>query len=67
MSNAKDVQILGCWSVKNRSFKCSKCGATMVVCPREGHPNSKFWIYEQDGRMALFVCPNGCPEDEVNK
>ena len=61
-----DVQVLGCWSSPERQFACPKCGGVMVECPREGHPNSKFWVHEQDDGLVLFVCSNNCPEDEVN-
>jgi len=66
-SEKKTDQILGWWVSKNHINDCAKCGDKMVECPREGHPNSKFWELEQDDGMVLVVCPNNCLEDEVNK
>lgn len=53
-------QIRGCWS--SVVPKCMGCKTAMVVCPREGHPNSHFWVLERNDGMTLYVCPNGCPE-----
>ena len=52
-------EVYGCWSSSAR--KCNSCGEEMVLCPREGHPNSKFWKLERDDGTRLFVCPNNCP------
>ena len=35
-------QIYGCWGVSNYTYKCNKCGSRLIICPREGHSNSKF-------------------------
>lgn len=55
--------VTGAWISPTADHKCSKCDAAMVECPREGHPNSKYWDLERGDGMKLFVCSNNCPED----
>jgi len=59
----REVPIFGAWISLDQKFNCSYCSAELVICPREGHPNSEFWRHEQDDGTLLFVCPNGCLED----
>ena len=56
-------EVYGTWSTEDCPHKCGKCEAIMILCPREGHPNSKFWVHERDDGMVLKVCPNNCPAD----
>lgn len=60
-----DGDILGHWS-SMKDEVCNRCGAKMIVVPREGHPNSKYWAYEANGE-ALVACSRGCLESNRNK
>jgi len=54
-------ETVGCWGAIGHPGTCHKCGAPLVDCPREGHPNSRYWALERDDGMTLYVCPNDCP------
>ena len=58
-------QIFGYWTSFEHLGKCLKCGSEMILCPREGHLNSKFWELERDDGLILVVCPNNCLEGNV--
>jgi len=59
------IQVYGYWATSSKYLgSCAKCGKKMILCPREGHPNSKFWELERDDGCVLVVCPNNCLEDE---
>jgi len=66
MGEKKQVQIYGCWGIPNHPHECEVCGSELIECPREGHPNSKFWKLEREDGLVLLVCPNNCPEKEEN-
>jgi hypothetical protein len=35
----------------------------MIECPKENHPNSKYWGLQREEKEKLMVCPNDCSED----
>ena len=57
----KATPVFGCWSTK--TSKCGFCESKMIVCPKEGHPNSEYWNLQQNKEENLYVCPKGCLED----
>jgi hypothetical protein len=61
----KDV-VYGTWGVLNKST-CDHCSSLLVICPKENHPNSKFWYLQRIVNEKLLVCPNGCSEDGKRK
>jgi DNA-directed RNA polymerase subunit RPC12/RpoP len=62
MKEKASVVIFGGWITATAKIKCTHCGTKLELCPREGHPNSKFWKLEQNDGMELYICPKGCPE-----
>jgi len=67
MSREKTGIIFGYWTSPKYLGKCLKCGGEMILCPREGHLNSKFWKLERNDGLILVVCPNNCLENAPNK
>ena len=59
---SKNKDVYGCWSVRNDCV-CDHCKRLFVVCPRKGHPNSKYWDLQRTEDEKLWVCPHGCLED----
>lgn len=57
----KRVDVYGCWSSEGDAGSCYHCNKSLILCPKEGHPNSKYWRLKNDDR-DLFMCPNDCPE-----
>jgi hypothetical protein len=57
-------EVYGGWMSPNLVHKCGACDSELVICPREGHFNSKFWQLERDDGMVLFICPKECPIEE---
>ena len=55
--------VYGCWASPVTAHHCRWCKQEMIICPKEGHPNSKFWLLAQGNKQELFVCSNGCHED----
>lgn len=62
MENKVDYQVEGCWASKKHNTKCRLCGTKLVLVPREGHYNSKYWAYEKDDGTVLVCCPKDCDE-----
>ena len=60
----KDVPIYGCWTTNlQKDHVCNFCGSKLIICPRSGHPSSKFWSLRRTDDETLLVCPNSCLED----
>jgi len=57
----KKQDIFGFWTSRKDS-KCVHCQEFLILCPKEGHPNSKYWSLQRNDGAELFVCPNGCLE-----
>ena len=58
---SKDT-VYGCWGCQKSESICGHCNAKLIIVPRDGHPNSKFWALERDDGMVLKCCPAGCLE-----
>jgi hypothetical protein len=59
----KPVDVEGCWSLRSpERMVCRHCGVGMVECPKEGHPNSKYWNLRRNDEV-LYVCSVGCLEN----
>lgn len=58
----KEKIINGCWGILDYPHKCAKCGSVLIECPREGHPNSRFWELEKEDGQILKICPQNCLE-----
>lgn len=58
----QNPSVFGYWA-KSNDIHCPICGKKVINCPREGHPNSKYWEMERNDGMKLFVCSRGCYED----
>ena len=56
--------IIGCWTHKSRFgiSDCPICGAILILTPKEGHRNSKYWNLQRDDDELLLCCPNNCTE-----
>lgn len=69
-ANKKNVPIYGGWTakgiLKKVGRKCNWCGEGMVIVPKKGHPNSRYWSYQRLRNEVLICCPNGCLEDGSN-
>ncbi len=59
----KKTAIYGGWFNKGDQAECSFCNIDLIKCPKEGHPNSKYWPLKKSPEEVLLVCPNGCLED----
>ena len=57
-----EIDIFGCWSIKEKGV-CIYCNTWLIECPKEGHPNSKYWSRQRTKDESLRVCPNNCTED----
>ena len=56
--------IYGRWLKQEEKGICKWCGTELTLCPRRGHVDSKYWVYERfNTGMVIKVCPNGCHED----
>lgn len=59
-----DIPIFGVWTNDMSKWRyCDLCGWPMIVCPKEGHPNSKFWRLKRYDDEELIVCSRGCKEN----
>ena len=58
-------EIYSYWTSVSPKFPndCKYCNAEMIVCPKKGHPISKYWKYKSLKDDCLYVCPNNCLED----
>ncbi|MFH1526276.1 MAG: hypothetical protein ABIG69_06420 [Bacteroidota bacterium] len=57
----------GSWGDLNHETTCQWCGSLFVLCPKDGHPNSKYWRLQISENEILKVCPKGCLEDGSGK
>ncbi len=55
--------VIGGWFTEECNHTCPKCDSVMILCPRDGHPNSKYWSLDRNDGHALHVCPKYCPEE----
>lgn len=60
----KSKTIFGCWGKpKEQEMLRPWCDSELMIVPRKGHPNSKYWNLEGDDGRVLKACPRGCSED----
>jgi len=65
----KEETIYGLWT-KRQGSKCHYCKSLLILCPKDGHPNSKYWNLQRTEKEKLLVCPRGCLKDgskQLNK
>ena len=63
---SKKQYVCGCWAsdkdFKDKSFfHCPNCGEDMnMIVPKQGHPNSDWWLDRNSSHATPCCCPHGC-------
>ncbi len=58
----KNGIVIGAWSAGGSV--CPECSTVMILCPKKGHPNSKYWSLKRDDGCDLYICRTGCLEQQ---